>query len=472
MGNRLLTIAGAESGFGRHQGRNRIMAGLVGSLSIYCQRRVLMVLALGFSSGIPLLLTFSTLSAWLKSQGISRTAIGLFALVGTPYALKFLWSPVIDRLDLPWLGRRLGRRRSWGLLIQSLLILSILALGATDPVQDLGRMAALAFLVAFLSASQDIVIDAYRVEILDAQAQGPGAGAVQTGYRLAMLASGAGALYLAQYLSWSAAYGGMAALLCVGMAVFALGPEPEISISAATRDREAKAQAFLDGHPGLRGPMAKIAAWFHGAVICPFADIMARPGWALMVLFIIGYKLGEAMAGAMANTLYVELGFRLDQIATVSKVFGFGATILGSLLGGVLVTRLGVMRALLLFGILQSLGNLFYVLQAVSGNNVAILACCVAAENLTAGMAGSALVAYISGQCNLAYTATQYALLSSLTAVGRTVFASSSGKLADWLGWVDFFLFTTLVTLPALIVLVYMTGRAKAASSTDISATT
>jgi PAT family beta-lactamase induction signal transducer AmpG len=424
--------------------------------SAYLDRRVQMVLLLGFASGLPLLLTFSTLSAWLKGEGISRTAIGLFALVGTPYALKFLWSPLIDRLPLPVLTRVLGRRRGWGITIQLLLFAAILGLGATDPVHELGRMAALAVVVAFLSASQDIVIDAYRVEILGDAQQGPGAGAVQTGYRLAMLAAGAGALYMASAFGWFAAYALMAVLLLPGMLVFLLGPEPAVKVSAATAERERRAAEYLAARPHLRGPLAQVVAWLYGAVVCPFADFVSRKGWVAVLLFVIGYKLGEAMAGAMANTLYVELGYRLDEIATVSKVFGFGATVLGSLIGGALVARLGIMRSLLIFGVLQSLGNLFYVLQAASGHDVRVLALCVAAENLTAGMAGSALVAYISGLCNVAYTATQYALLSSLTAVGRTVFASASGKLADTLGWVDFFLLTTVITVPALLLLLWM----------------
>lgn len=432
------------------------MAQARAAFAAYFDRRVLMVMVLGFASGLPLLLTFSTLSAWLKGEGISRTAIGLFALVGTPYACKFLWSPIIDRLPLPVLTRVLGRRRGWGLLIQGLLMVAILALGATDPTHHLGRMAALAVAVAFLSASQDIVIDAYRVEILDEARQGPGAGAVQTGYRLAMLAAGAGALYMASAFGWFVAYAAMAALLVPGMLIFLFGPEPAVKVSAATAERERRAAEYLDARPHLRGPVAEVAAWLYGAVVCPFADFISRRGWVAVLLFVIGYKLGEAMAGAMANTLYVELGFRLEEIATVSKVFGFGATVLGSLIGGALVTRLGVMRALLLFGLLQSAGNLFYVLQASSGHDVTVLALCVAAENLTAGMAGAALVAYISGLCNVAYTATQYALLSSLTAVGRTLFASSSGKLADMLGWVDFFLLTTVATVPALLLLVWM----------------
>ena len=426
---------------------------------LYFDRRVATVLLLGFSSGLPLLLTFSTLSFWLKTKGISRTDIGLFALVGTPYNLKFVWSPLIDRLPLPLLTRRLGRRRGWGVLVQALLIVCILALGSCDPTRDLGAMAALAVAVAFLSASQDIVIDAYRVEILPPELQGHGAGAIQTGYRLAMLAAGAGALYISAFFGWFAAYAAMAGLLTIGMAVLLIRPEPAAEASAAGRERDVQAAAFLAARPHLRGPAARAAAWLVGAVAGPFADFMTRKGWVPVLVFVVGYKLGEAMAGAMANPLYVELGFSADEVATVSKLFGFVATVAGGIVGGALVGRWGATRALLVFGVLQSLGNLFYVVQAMAGHDLRALALCVFAENLTAGMAGSALVAYISGLCNVAYTATQYALLSSLAAVGRTLFASASGKLADLLGWVDFFLLTTVATVPALLLLLWLMRR-------------
>ncbi|MDY0242086.1 MAG: AmpG family muropeptide MFS transporter [Rhodospirillaceae bacterium] len=419
-------------------------------LAVYWDRKVLTVLVLGFASGLPLLLTFSTLSAWLAKDGVSRTSIGLFALVGTPYALKFLWSPLIDRLPPPL---PLGRRRGWGVSIQLVLIIAILALGACDPLQDIGIMAALAVVVAFLSASQDIVIDAYRVELLDDDQQGAGAGAVQTGYRLAMLASGAGALVVADLFGWFAAYGLMACLLLLGMAALLLGPEPSRAPASGAGPRERR------DDEGVAGRGGQIGTWLHGAVICPFADFMARPGWVVVLVFVITYKLGEAMAGVMAVPLYISLGFSLSEIAAVSKVFGFAATIVGSLLGGALVSRMGILRTLLFCGVLQSAGNLFYVLQAQAGHQIPVLALCVFAENLTGGMAGAALVAYISGLCNVAYTATQYALLSSLTAVGRTVFASSGGALAEAMGWTSFFLMTTVVTVPALLLVVVMMRR-------------
>jgi PAT family beta-lactamase induction signal transducer AmpG len=409
------------------------------SLAEYTERRVLLILPLGFASGLPLLLTFSTLSAWFAKTGVSLKLIGAFALVGTPYAFKFLWSPLIDRLPPPL---PLGRRRGWGITIQFALIAATLALGSCNPKVDLARMGVLAVLVAFLSASQDVVIDAYRVEILSPEQQGPGAAMIQTGYRIAMLVSGAGALIIAARLGWFAAYATMAALMGVGMLVFIFGPEPMIPPTAQP-------------HTATHGWHA-VRQWLATAVVEPFADFMRRRTWPAIVLFIVGYKLGEAMAGVMAMPLYISLGFSLNEIAAVSKLVGFFATVAGALIGGVVTVKLGVMRALIICGVLQSAGNLFYVLQVVGGHRLDYLALCVAAENLTGAMAGTALVAYLSDLCSPAFTATQYALLSSLAAVGRTLVASSGGLLAARLGWVPFFMLTTVATIPALILLVWI----------------
>ena len=410
------------------------------AFAAYRDRRVLLILPLGFASGLPLLLTFSTLSAWLATAGIKRAAIGAFALAGTPYALKFLWAPLIDRLPPPL---PLGRRRGWGVMIQAALIVSIIGLGLCEPRRDLTLMGIVAVAVAFLSASQDIVIDAYRVELLTPEQQGPGAGMIQTGYRIAMLVSGTGALIIADHAGWFTAYATMAALLIVGMLVFLFGPEP--SVEVITRSSADRWDAIRD--------------WLKTAVSAPFADFMQRPLWALILVFILGYKLGEAMAGVMAMPLYISLGFSLGEIATVSKLFGFFATVAGALAGGFLTARLGIFRALLICGLLQSAGNLFYVLQAVGGHRLDYLALCVATENVTSAMAGAALVAYLSVLCSPAFTATQYALLSSLAAVGRTLVASSSGVMADRLGWPSFFLLTTTVTLPALLLLLWLAYR-------------
>ena len=408
------------------------------SVAAYTDRRVLQVLALGFASGLPLLLTYSTLSAWLATAGVRRAAIGAFALVGAPYAFKFLWSPLIDRLPPPL---PLGRRRGWGITIQILLIGAILALGSLNPQRNLALMSALALLVAFLSASQDIVIDAWRVEILELDLQGPGAAMIQTGYRLAMLVSGAGSLLIAARAGWFAAYATMAALLGVGMLVFLFGPEPEVAAESA-HTREA-------GWEGVRQALAT-------AVAGPFIDFMRRPLWLVILIFIFGYKLGEAMAAVMSTPLYISLGFSLPEIAAASKVFGFFSIVAGALLGGVVTTRFGIRRSLILCGILQSAGNLFYVLQAVGGHRIGYLALCVTAENITGGMAGTALVTYLSRLCSPAFTATQYALLSSLALLGRTVVASSGGLLSEKIGWVPFFLLTTVAAVPALVLLIWI----------------
>ena len=424
------------------------MSALGRSVAIYSDRRVLLILPLGFASGLPLLLTFSTLSAWLATTGVSRAAIGVFALVGTPYALKFLWSPLIDRLPPPL---PLGRRRGWAVTIQIALVAATLGLGSCDPGRNLARMGALALLVAFLSASQDVVIDAYRVEILSLEQQGPGAAVIQTGYRIAMLVSGAGTLMIAARAGWFVAYATMSALMFVGIFAFLLGPEPRPPADVTTG-------YSARGWDGVR-------AWLASAVSGPFVDFMRRPLWPAILLFIFAYKLGEAMAGVMAMPLYVSLGFSLDQIAAISKLVGFFATVIGALVGGVVTTRLGVMRSLILCGVLQSAGNLFYVLQAIGGHRLDYLALCVAAENLTGAMAGTALVAYLSDLCSPAFTATQYALLSSLAAVGRTLIASSGGVLADALGWVRFFMLTTVVTVPALLLLVWIARRSAVRST-------
>jgi MFS transporter, PAT family, beta-lactamase induction signal transducer AmpG len=407
------------------------MISALGALRVYRDRRILAILLMGFASGLPLALTGATLSIWLKQSGITLTAIGLFAQAGLSYNLKFLWAPAMDRLRLPVLTARFGRRRAWALLIQLLLALAILALGASDPAAGLGRIALLAVVVAFLSASQDIVIDAYRVELLAADEQGAGAAATQIGYRIGMLASGAGALYLAQYFSWHAAYAVMAALILASMIVILATREPQVTTAAA-------------------GP------WLQTAVIAPFADFARRRQWLLILIFVVLYKFGDALAGVMAGPFYVELGFALSEIANVAKIFGVGASIAGVFLGGIAVYRWGLMRALLLCGALQMLSNLMYVVQFWAGHDVGMLAITIATENVTGGMASAAFVAYLSSLCSTAFTATQYALLSALAATARTVLASSGGFFADRLGWSTFFAMATAACLPGLALLLYL----------------
>ncbi|WP_374446144.1 MFS transporter, partial [Stella sp.] len=285
--------------------------------ALWRQPRLATVLGLGFASGLPLPLTFGTLSFWLAEAGVSRTAIGLFALVGTAYSLKFLWAPLVDALPLPLLTRWFGRRRGWTLGVQAALILAIVALGLTDPAADPVPTAIAALAVAFLSATQDIVIDAYRIELLPPEAQGLGAAAVQWGYRGGMLAAGAGALYAAQFGGWHVAYAVMAALMLVGVLTVLLSPEPE-SVDRATAEPPPP--------PATAGAAVRAAAWVRSAVVAPFADFARRPGWLAVLLFVVLYKLGDALAGIMSNPLYVELGFSKIEVANVAKVFGVGAT--------------------------------------------------------------------------------------------------------------------------------------------------
>ena len=412
------------------------------SFAVYNDPRVLLILPLGFASGLPYLLTFSSLSAWLATAGVRRAAIGAFALVGISYTFKWVWSPLLDRLGPPL---PLGRRRGWGITIQAALVAALLALGSSDPKHNLTAMAALAVTVAFLSASQDIVIDAYRVEFLPLDLQGPGAAVVETGYRIAMLVSGAGTLVIAARAGWFVAYATMAALQAACMFVLLFSPEPPYSIEAAR-------QAKTEGRTSL-------THWFSKSVVSPFADFMRRPIWPLILIFIFGYKLGEGMAAVMSTPLYISLGFSLNEIAAVSKFVGFFGTVVGALLGGIVTVRFGILRSLMICGVLQLAGNLFYIVQAVEGHSLPYLAICVTAEQITSAMASAALVAYLSSLCSPAFTATQYALLSSLIQVGGKIVGSSSGWLSEKLGWVNFFLITSIVTVPALLLLIWISRR-------------
>ena len=433
------------------------------AFAVYRDPRVVAILFLGFSSGLPLLLTLSTLSWWLKNEGIDKTTIGLFALAGLPYTLKFAWAPLVDRVRIPVLTRVLGRRRGWLIVTQLVLMASIVGLGSTQPAVDIGLVALLAFIVAFCSASQDIVVDAYRIDILRDDQQGAGAAMIQVGYRIGMLAGGAGAIFLSDQTSWFWVYLTMAALITVGIVTVLLAPEPKGDGAAVAAAEAARADALGERNPAWPRVLTQTVAWVESAVIAPFADFMMRPNWLVILLFILLYKFGDAFLGVMAYPFYFELGFTSSEVATVSKIFGLGATLVGGVLGGVFVSRYGAMKSLLIGGVLQMLSNLVFVAQAMAGHNVEMLYVTIAVENLSGGMATVAFVAYLSGLCNVAYTATQYALLTSLMAFGRTVLSSSGGWFADQLDWVDFFLLSTAVALPGLILLVWMMRRMPAA---------
>ncbi|UCE88021.1 MAG: MFS transporter [Deltaproteobacteria bacterium] len=395
---------------------------------------------MGFASGLPLLLTGATLSVWLTEAGVTLTAIGLFALVGLPYNAKFAWAPFVDRVPLPVLSGLFGRRRAWMIAIQLGLMVCIVALGATDPARHPLSTAALAVAVAFFSASQDIVIDAYRIEILDADQQGAGAAMTQAGYRFGLIAAGAGALYLADVVDWTVVYAGMAALVLVGTFAALLAPVPASA-------------------PPSRAPTRALGPWLRETLVEPFTEFFERTGIgvaALLLAFILLYKFGDAFAGVMANPFYVQIGFSKSEIASVSKVFGVGATLAGVFFGGILVRHQGVLRSLLLCGLLQMLSNLMFAAQAALGADLGFLVLTIGVENLSGGMGSAAFVAYLSLLCNTAYTGTQYALLSSFMAFGRTALAASSGWIADQTDWITFFIVSTFVALPGLVLLVWM----------------
>lgn len=420
------------------------------TLGVYLQPRVLAMLFLGFSSGLPAGVLADPLTAWLAGSGVDKTSIGLFALVGLPYSLKFAWAPLMDRLPPPGPFARLGRRRGWMLASQLLLLAAIAAMGASDPGRDLWWTGVLALAVAFASASQDIVVDAYRVESLSETGMAAGAATLVFGWRLGQVGGGAAGLVLADLLPWSLVFGGMATLVGVGLVATLLNPEPGQPRDWSTGQVDARA------HPVL--------AWLHGAVVGPFVDFLGRPGWLAILLFIMLYKFGDAVLTVMKIPFFLELGFSRTEIAEVVKLFGFNAIIAGGFLGGVLLARLGIMRGLMICGVLMAVSNLVFVVQARAGHDMWMLAITVAVENVTTGMGTTAFVAYLSGLCNVAYTATQYALLTSLMALSRTVMSSGAGWLADQVDWTAFFVLSTVAAVPGLLLLAWMTRRFPATS--------
>ena len=379
---------------------------------------------MGFASGIPLALTGATLQAWMTIAGVDLRTIGIFTLVGIPYTLKFLWSPMMDRFVPPWLGRRRGGI----VLTQVVLVLGIAAMAFCSPKNAPGVLAAIALLVAFFSASQDIVIDAYRTDVLHKEELGAGAAVFVTGYRLAMLVSGALALIMSDRIGWRTTYLLMAAVMSVGVVATLFGPEPE---------RKAV-------------PPKTISE----AVAGPLKDFLSRRKAVLLLLLIVLYKLADAYAGSLTTAFLIRgVGFSATDVGTVNKFFGLIATIVGAVLGGALMVRLGLFRSLLAFGILQGVSNLAYMVLAWTGKSYGMLVFSVGFENFTSGMGTAAFIALLMALCNHRYTATQYALLSSLAALGRIFVAPTSGYVVEGVGWPGFFLITALTAIPGLLML-------------------
>jgi len=415
-------------------------------LRSYFTRPLFTVLFLGFSSGLPLLLVWSTLTAWLHDASIDIRTIGLFAAVRTPYSLKFLWAPLLDSLPVPVLSKRFGRRRGWLLATQALLIAAIALLACARPDINPGLTALAAMLVAFMAASQDIVVDAYRIEVLAPEEQGEGAAMAQLGYRLGMLMAGAGAFYIATPLGWQATYFIMAGMGGVGILTTLLAREPEASKAVS----EPQAFAF--------------AAWLRASVIEPFIDFTRHDSWWLILVFVVVYKLSDAFMGGMTNPFFLDIGFSKITIANIVKLCGVVPTFAGIFIGGALTARFGAIRILFIVGFLHALTNLLFVLQAHVGANSALLAASIFAENLSGGISAAAFVAYLSTLCNVHYTGTQYALLSSLAAVGTTWLSTPAGYVVKYLGWEWFFAFAAFLAIPGLGLLYLLEKRLRATS--------
>lgn len=422
------------------------------TFAVYLQRRVLTVMFLGFSSGLPLALSGSTLLVWMREAGVDLGTIGLFALVGTPYTIKFLWAPLIDALDVPFLSQRFGRRRGWLLLSQFLLIAAIVFLGACDPSVSPLLVAIGALLVATTSATQDIVVDAFRVESLNESEQAAGMASYVAAYRIGMLASTAGALFLVSALqgagltyhgAWTAGYALMAVLVLIGVATTLFAAEPEKSKAAnVAHARENTLQRVGE------------------AALGAFSDFLTRDLAFVALAFVILFKFTDALSGAMTAPFVIDLGFSRNEYAAVIKGVGLAATLIGGFAGGFLARACSLPLSLLIGGVLQGVANLTFSWQAVLGHDIAWLTVAIITENFTSAIGTVVFVAYLSALCrNPLHTATQYALLTALAAVGRTYLSSGAGFIAAAVGWVWFFVICAFAGVPALILLAWLQKR-------------
>ncbi|MFN9028725.1 MAG: AmpG family muropeptide MFS transporter [Betaproteobacteria bacterium] len=444
-------------------------------LRVYGEPAALRMLLLGFSAGLPLLLVLGTLSFWLREAGISRATIGYLSWIGLAYGFKWVWAPLVDRLPLPLLTKRLGRRRSWLLLAQCVAVVALLGMAMSDPQQNLQTLVLCALLLAFASATQDIVLDAYRIESAAVEKQAALAAMYQTGYRVAMIWAGAGALWIAARASegttgynfggWTAAYLAMAASMLVGIATVLLSPEPQGTLGNAAREAERQLAAQYAAR-GMPRPLARLLAWLQSAVVGPLADFMLRYRWqaAPLLALIAVYRIADVVMGIMANPFYVDLGYTKDEVAAVSKLYGVIMTLVGAFVGGALALRFGVMKTLFLGALLAALSNLLFAFLAVRGHDLTWLIIVISADNLASGIASSAFIAYLSSLTNIAYSATQYAVFSSLMLLLPKFIAGFSGAFVDAYGYVAFFVGTALLGLPVLL-LVWLAARVRTPAS-------
>jgi PAT family beta-lactamase induction signal transducer AmpG len=439
------------------------------TLATYTHPRVVTFLFLGFSAGLPFLLVFSTLSAWMRQYGVSLTAIGFVSWIGITYSFKFVWSPVVDRVPLPLLTRWLGRRRSWMLLAQTGIGLGLLGMSFCDPRTDLFRLVVFALIVAFSSATQDIAMDAFRIEVTDESLQGATAATYQFGYGIAArLIAGAGALYMAEYASWPFAYRVMAACALVGFLTTLIISEPERRVAAGTAEREGKIADYAASLGPLPHWLRETLIFLYGAIVCPFVDFFIRYRWhgVTLLAFIGLFRLSDIAMGIMANPFYVDMGFTLQQIANVTKLYGFVMTMAGAFLGGVLVFRVGAPRLLASSVFLMAASNLTFAWLAYVGQpDLTILTVAISVDNLVTGMSGTIFIAFLSSLTNTAYTATQYALFTSIMTLPGKLISGSSGWIVDTFqaarystrnfgGYEGFFIYTAVLGIPAFVLAV------------------
>lgn len=428
-------------------------------VALYCHWPVIALFLLGFSSGLPFMLVGGTLIARLADVGVKTATIGFFSWISLSYSIKVFWAPVIDQLRLPILHRLLGQRRSWLLLAQSCIILGLwqmARLSAADQTMDLALWG---LLVAFASATQDISIDAYRIEIVGEELQGALASSYVFGYRVAILAAGAGALYMAQYMSWHVAYGAMVGLMLIGFVTTLVMREPTINHRRIAESMASAIEQRLQRHQHMRGWLVRFEAWFAVVVVGPFQDFLGRYGrYSVPILLLVGlFAVCDIVSGSMSNAFYLNyMGFTKAELATVTKIFGFAMAVTGSLAGGVLVTRFGIRRMLVAGALSTALANLMFVVIAQFPANLYSLAVAVTLESFAGGMATVAFVAWLSSMTSAAFTATQYALFSSLMTLPGKFFSGFSGLIIQAWDYPHFFMLSSLMGLPAVALAVFM----------------
>ena len=430
-----------------------MMRNLMTSINPYLEKKMLITLSMGFVSGVPLLLTITLLQAWLTDEGVSKSTIGLFALVGLPYSLKFIWAPLFDHFTVS----SLGRRRGWLLITQVLLIISIIVLGLANPAMNPFNVAVLATLVAFSSASQDIVIDAYRRESLTDEEQTIGASAYVLGYRIGALAAGAGGLILADYMTYQMVYAFMSIIMIYGVFITLIAEEPKkyyepSNFISAIYNPFVE---FFNRHVSINIASDRLTNLNNRSKISRrniLNNTLLVP--ILILLFILLYKIGDTMAHSLSTNFYLDIGFSKSEIGTIVKFFGLFATLVGAFIGGLISLKIGLFRSLMIFGIFQAIATLGFSVLAYFGDIIYLLMIVISLENLAAGMGYTAYLAFIANMTNKRFTATQFALMTALMSLPRTLFSGMSGYLVEMLDWELYFIFCSLIAFPALIILI------------------